>query len=533
MVGQLTQITSPLLGWIADHYGAKILANIMALTCWLGLTFFLVAAETGLDQFLFSALACLGMTTWMGGLLSVQVGLYFRSKLMQSRVIFVLNSLFDAGSVTYLGLWGIGEWTGASLTAIIGGYTVLAVFVFGGAAYFWNVAVPDREEEEEDAKYDAKAASDDDNGISNSEEASSCAPRVSQESQHVGESEATKLECDGTPVQNEKVSLNEPEMMNTSMIEASATDGESSGAKVVGSEPSLNGEDIKNEDDAGVYVDTDTRNAAASDDPPAEKEYIIVAERSSRQQLTSGPYILLVVFFSFHVTANQWNLTTQRDFLAYLGDDDQDNKYLTIFTLLMPASIVGIPFVDAVVANYGFVGGLQGINLLALAYNVIKVRLRWMDSCAIGCVAEVLCTGRSHKYILSQVSSDSLNVQVAGFVLFSFFRCFLFSVTFSMLPAFLDQKVIGKATGFLYFFGGIISFLNIPMKDLAVEHLDGDFFAPNLVYTILVLPCIAAAWGIGQTMKREKAAKDARILKKLQGLNAGALATNDFLYSNI
>jgi hypothetical protein len=26
-----------LLGYIADHYGAKVLANTMALTCWLGL----------------------------------------------------------------------------------------------------------------------------------------------------------------------------------------------------------------------------------------------------------------------------------------------------------------------------------------------------------------------------------------------------------------------------------------------------------------------------------------------------------------
>jgi hypothetical protein len=93
-----------------------------------------------------------------------------------------------------------------------------------------------------------------------------------------------------------------------------------------------------------------------------------------------SPYILLVVFFSFHLTANAWNLTTQRDFLAYLGDDDQDNKYLTIFTLLTPASIVGVPFVDAAITNYGFVGALQAVNLLALAYNVIKVRQRWMDS---------------------------------------------------------------------------------------------------------------------------------------------------------
>jgi hypothetical protein len=119
-----------------------------------------------------------------------------------------------------------------------------------------------------------------------------------------------------------------------------------------------------------------------------------------------------------------------------------------------------------------------------------------------------------------QVSSDSLKVQVVGFVFFSFYRCFLFAVTMSILPTFFDQKVVGKATGFLYFFGGITSFLNIGMKDLAVKHLDGDFFVPNLVYTIMVLPCIAAAWGIGLAMKREKAAKDVRS-------NAGALIKKD------
>jgi hypothetical protein len=62
---------------------------------------------------------------------------------------------------------------------------------------------------------------------------------------------------------------------------------------------------------------------------------------------------------------NQWNLTTQRDFLAHLGDEQ--DKYLTIFTLLMPASMLVYPFVDAAITQYGFVGGLQGINLLALA----------------------------------------------------------------------------------------------------------------------------------------------------------------------
>lgn len=87
-------------------------------------------------------------------------------------------------------------------------------------------------------------------------------------------------------------------------------------------------------------------------------------------------------------------------------------------------------------------------------------------------------------------------------------------MTFGILPTFLDKKVIGKAAGILYFCGGITNALNIPMKDLAIQHMDGDFFIPNLIYTILIIPGIAVAWGIGRAIEREKAAKEAKIRDK-------------------
>jgi hypothetical protein len=129
--------------------------------------------------------------------------------------------------------------------------------------------------------------------------------------------------------------------------------------------------------------------------------------------------------------------------------------------------------------------------------------------------------------MLSQVSSDDLNVQIAGFIFFSFYRCFLFSVTFSFLPTFLGEKVVGKGMGIMFLSGGIVNFINIPMKDLAVKHLDGDFFIPNLVYTIMFIPWVALSFGIGQAMKREKAAKEAKTRDKLQVTYAGTLVKND------
>ena len=86
-----------------------------------------------------------------------------------------------------------------------------------------------------------------------------------------------------------------------------------------------------------------------------------------------------------------FNLTTARDFLANLGDDDTGNKYLTIYTLLTPASILGLPFLGYVLTHYGYHAGLQTVNFLALAQGIIRR------------------------------SSDNLNVQVLGFIFASFF----------------------------------------------------------------------------------------------------------------
>jgi MFS family permease len=483
LFGQVTQVTAPFLGWIADRYGAPTLAYIMAATCWLGLGLLITATSvSGMDKLLYVAFVCLGLTTWMGGLLIVQAGLYWTGQ-TQSRVIFVLNSLFDAGSVTYLALWGVAVWTGASAAVVTTGYTVLAVFVFGGSIYFWSVAVPEQDENDTQDTFAKLSAMN--------------IPVASEDDTTIGKEAGCQTDTQ-TPESNETNKLDLAKDTHDTGQEASTKEADSTMMATRDAET--------NDDSPGVNLDTNDEDNAQdklalteadsvedntiSGDIPKDKEYVIVAERSSWQQIKAAPSLLLVTFFAIHTTANQWNLTTQRDFLAYLGDDEQDNKYLTIFTLLMPASIVALPFVDAAISKYGFVGGLQSINLLALGYNVVKV------------------------------SSDNLNVQIFGFILFSFFRCFLYSVSLSMLPTFLGNKVVGKATGLMFSISGLTAFLNIPLKNLAVKELDGDFLIPNLVYTALVFPCVIAAWGLGKTIKRNDTAKAAKLQKRLKSVTS-------------
>ena len=51
---------------------------------------------------------------------------------------------------------------------------------------------------------------------------------------------------------------------------------------------------------------------------------------------------------------NAYTLTTMRDFLSNLGDDEYNNLYLSIFTMILPVSITGVPFVDYIIRKYGF-----------------------------------------------------------------------------------------------------------------------------------------------------------------------------------
>ena len=334
---------------------------------------------------------------------------------MRARVIFVINSLFDAGSITYLGLWGVAKAFEWSLTAVASCYLALALFCFGGAAYFWTVVEPESEEQ----THRTNGALDTTTRITKHKSEKSVKAEVSQVLDVAGN-------C--TEERSDKF------------------------------------ENL--EDDAGPD-EVATKEIIACD--PA---YVLIADRTPMQQITSGPFLMALFFITTMVTANQWTLTTTRDFLASLGDDEVGNRYLTIFTLLFPASLAAIPFTDAITAKYGFYGGFLSINILALGYNLVRLL------------------------------SDNLDVQIIGFVLFSFFRSLLFGVSFSALPVLLSHDVVGKAQGLTYALSGLTSFVNIPLSRFTIEQ-QGDFFIPNLIYTVLIVPCTWASWELAKAIDKE------------------------------
>ena len=68
--------------------------------------------------------------------------------------------------------------------------------------------------------------------------------------------------------------------------------------------------------------------------------------------------------------------------------------------------------------------------------------------------------------------------------------------------------------------------MNIPLSNAAVQKLGGNFFVPNLIYTILCAPCIILVWLIHRGFKREaeekvrlKQAKSEEIQRQFGGGN--------------
>lgn len=94
-------------------------------------------------------------------------------------------------------------------------------------------------------------------------------------------------------------------------------------------------------------------------------------------------------------------------------------------------------------------------------------------------------------------------LQIVGFVAFSFYRGFLFSVIFSFVATFLAGDVIGKGAGLLNAVSAIFKCINLPLANWAVTN-GGNFFWPNFIYTVGLLPCFVLSWKMGKIDQQEK-----------------------------
>ena len=187
------------------------------------------------------------------------------------------------------------------------------------------------------------------------------------------------------------------------------------------------------------------------------------------QQARSFRFILISGLFALHLARMSFTLTTAKDFLGSLGDNAIGNKYLSILSLSTPIVLLGLPLVELFVKNWGYIFALQSINVVGISHGLVLL------------------------------TTTNLNAQVVGFILFMFYRCFLLSICLSYLETFAEKHALGKLTGLISFFPGLVILLNIPLTHWAMVDRKGDFFWPNFTYTIAIVPFIVGVWYLGRS----------------------------------
>ncbi len=405
------QVVSPIWGLFVDKVGPKRSAYTQACLGMIGLAFVTLGSAMLWDTLVFVGFIVVALHCFLGALMTMQLGIYFEGH-TSSRVIFLLNTVFDAGSITNLILWGLQEVTGASTPAMLGGYLCVGIVLYLTSMYYWWIAVPAGNKESNISPTTCNA----DDGKSSND---------------------ADCEIDDSP----SVALAHAGRQELSVVSPS----------------------FQKEEQHAITISMEKNS---SDIATTNSEYVCVADRSARAQLISPPFLLLCLFAALNMAVSNWNLMTQIEFLGSLGDDD--NLYLTIFTLLTPVSILGSPLIDWSILKLGWSPTLQMINVLGVAFQVIKV------------------------------TSTNLNVQILGFLIYSFYRAFLYGVTFSFLPTLVGGDVMGIAAGIMLGSGGAANLCLLPAADFAIERAEGNFLMTNIIILCISAPIsIGAIWGLG------------------------------------
>ena len=94
----------------------------------------------------------------------------------------------------------------------------------------------------------------------------------------------------------------------------------------------------------------------------------------------------------------------------------------------------------------------------------------------------------AHGIIL--IGTSNLNLQVVGFVIFAIYRCIAYAILLSYLEVTAKKHVLGKLTGLISVIPALSNLMNIPISNWALGRLHGDFFWPNVAYTMATMLCV-------------------------------------------
>jgi len=409
------QLSIPIFVMILDQYGPYVLHFVLSIMGCVGVLCILISSWLQFPELLYVAFGLIGSLAIASNLVMMEVASLFSDESSRRRVIALLSCLTDVGAgFGYWILWAAMANAGLSFDTVMGLYFMVGCVVYLIGTYLWTVLIKAKKNSEVNRidlyHHLEKLLDDDCHRISNADSIERpLAERESIVHQYNGANNFHAL-----PTVDEDAPLNE-------------------GSPLV-SKP------IRDKTLRSTFL----------------------------QQALSSPFIILAGLYSFHDARIAFVSTTSRDFLGSLGDDATGFRYLTIFSLTAPLSLLGLPLVDLFIEKKGYMFAIQMVNLFAMVHGLILI------------------------------GTTNLNIQVLGFILFSLYRCIAYAILLNYLEVTAKKHVLGKLTGVLSVVPAISNLMNIPISHWALGPLHGDFFWPNCMYTAATLLCVVAVIYLGQ-----------------------------------
>jgi len=480
LVGHLVgAFFAPFLGLLADWWGAVFILKTVTAFCVGGISLCMVASATQVHWLYYIAFSLFGLLLYGTSLMTVETGLVMDTAKQQRMVISLLNTLIDAGTFAFFFLHLIQTSTQASFVLVLGVYLGLAVLSFGGAAVFWKQTIRLMEHDQQEQQHQKEQHLQLQQELQQEQEQACQDYRPDETriniSMEVDSIKDSTEKSTGKPYIETEVVTEELSAQERQAILILNNPSNSNHTKRFSNNNNNNSNHSTNTKSHPIDEASQTPTSFSSD---SNKEYLLIRNRTPRKQLSSTQFVLLTIFFVIQLGRNTFVMATAREWLRSLGDDQYQHKYVLLFTALSAVSVVGLPIFVWIITDsrLGYHGAFQCINVLGIIHGVI------------------------------QLSTDNLNVQVIGFCVFSFYRCFLFSTCFSFLPVFLSGATVGRGAGILNFAASFFSLSNLGLVYLGIEVYDNDFFVPNLILTCAMIPCIGIAWWMGRCIQQEQKA---------------------------
>ena len=146
------------------------------------------------------------------------------------------------------------------------------------------------------------------------------------------------------------------------------------------------------------------------------------------------------------------------------GDKELGHYYSKVFSFVLPAGIVCVPFIDKSINSFGLVGSLTLTTLIGLVFSGLAIIpvLKW---------------------------------QIGTFAAFTIFRAFLYAVMSTFNAQIFGLETLGRITGVVFTSSSVMGLLQYPLIDITNSYFHGDykyllFFLCSLTAPTLVLIAI-------------------------------------------